>query len=53
MQTTDSWTDANSVEETLNHLRQMAAENVGFFLLHDVDAALKVANRIAIFYWDM
>lgn len=43
--------DEKSVEETLNHLRQMAAENVGVLLItHDIDAALKVANRIAIFY---
>ena len=43
--------DEKSVEETLNHLRQMSAENVGVLLItHDIDAALKVANRIAIFY---
>ena len=35
----------------MNHLRQMAADNVGVLLItHDIDAALKVANRIAIFY---
>ena len=43
--------DEKSVEETLNHLRQMAEDNVGVLLItHDIDAALKVANRIAIFY---
>ena len=43
--------DEKSVEETLNHLRQMSEDNVGVLLItHDIDAALKVANRIAIFY---
>lgn len=43
--------DEKSIEETLNHLRQMAQDNVGVLLItHDIDAALSVADKIAIFY---
>lgn len=43
--------DEKSLEETLNYLREMAKDNVGILLItHDIGAALKVADRIAIFY---
>jgi peptide/nickel transport system ATP-binding protein len=43
--------DEKSIEETLNHLKQMASDGVGVLLItHDIDAALSVADKIAIFY---
>ncbi|MCC7553059.1 MAG: ABC transporter ATP-binding protein [Methanobacteriaceae archaeon] len=43
--------DERSIKETLNHLRQMANDNVGVLLItHDINAALEVADKIAIFY---
>ncbi|WP_409199975.1 oligopeptide/dipeptide ABC transporter ATP-binding protein [Methanobrevibacter sp. DSM 116169] len=43
--------DEKSVKETLNHIKQMAKDNVGVLLItHDIDAALNVADKIAIFY---
>ncbi len=43
--------DEKSVKETLSYFENMAKENVGVLLItHDIDAALKIADRIAIFY---
>ena len=43
--------DEKAVAETLKHLKQMAENGVGVLLItHDINAALEVANRIAIFY---
>ena len=43
--------DEKSVKETLNHLRNMAENDVGILLItHDIHAALEVADRIGIFY---
>ncbi|MCS6907232.1 MAG: ABC transporter ATP-binding protein [Anaerolineales bacterium] len=39
------------VRETLNHLRQLADEGRGVVLItHDIQAALQVADQIAVFY---
>ena len=39
------------VKETLNHLRELAAEGRAVMLItHDIETALKVAQRIAVFY---
>lgn len=39
------------VQETLNHLRQLADEGRGVVLItHDIQAAFQVADRIAVFY---
>lgn len=39
------------VHETLRHLRELAGEGKGVILItHDIDAALEVADRVAIFY---
>lgn len=41
----------DAVTETLNHLRQLADEGRGVILItHDIDAALRVADRVAVFY---
>lgn len=41
----------DAVAETLNHLRQLADEGRGVILItHDIDAALRVADRVAVFY---
>lgn len=43
--------DDKAVEETLSHIRKMADEGVGVLLItHDINAALKVADKVAIFY---
>lgn len=43
--------DDRAIEETLNHIRKMADAGVGVLLItHDINAALKVADRVAIFY---
>ncbi len=43
--------DSQSVEETIKDIRSMAKEGKGVFLItHEIDVALKTANRIAIFY---
>lgn len=43
--------DNETVKETLNHFRQMKENNIGVLLItHDINAALDVADRIAIFY---
>lgn len=43
--------DEKAVQETLNYLKEMAEDNVGILLItHDIEAALKVADKIAIFY---
>ncbi len=43
--------DDKAIEETLNHIRKMADDGVGVLLItHDINAALKVADRVAIFY---
>ncbi|HEY9735515.1 MAG TPA: ABC transporter ATP-binding protein [Trichocoleus sp.] len=39
------------VAETLNHLRELAQEGCGVILItHDIQAALMVADRVAVFY---
>ncbi|NJK99489.1 MAG: ABC transporter ATP-binding protein [Spirulinaceae cyanobacterium SM2_1_0] len=39
------------VTETLNHLRELAREGRGVMLItHDIEAALQVADRVAVFY---
>lgn len=39
------------VQETLNHLRELADENRAVMLItHDIEAALTIADRIAVFY---
>ena len=41
----------DAVVETLNHLRQLADEGRGVILItHDIEAALSVADRVAVFY---
>ena len=41
----------DAVTETLSHLRQLADEGRGVILItHDIEAALRVADRIAVFY---
>lgn len=39
------------VVETLNHLRQLADDGKGVILItHDIEAALRVADKVAVFY---
>ena len=39
------------VQETLNHLRELAHEGRGVILItHDIEAALQIADRVAVFY---
>ncbi|MDB9528967.1 ABC transporter ATP-binding protein [Oscillatoria sp. CS-180] len=39
------------VAETLNHLRELAQEGRGVILItHDIEAALQIADRVAVFY---
>lgn len=39
------------VTETLNHLKELAAEGKGVILItHDIEAALQVADRVTVFY---
>ena len=41
----------DAITETLNHLRQLADEGRGVILItHDIEAALRVADRVAVFY---
>lgn len=43
--------DSKSVEETINDIKKLAEEGKGVLLItHDIDVAIKTANRIAIFY---
>ncbi|MDR2623594.1 MAG: ABC transporter ATP-binding protein [Methanobrevibacter sp.] len=43
--------DEKSLEETLNYLKIMANEGKGVILItHDIQAAVKVSDKIAIFY---
>jgi len=43
--------DDKAIEETLNNIKQMATDGIGVLLItHDINAALKVADKIAIFY---
>jgi peptide/nickel transport system ATP-binding protein len=43
--------DDKAIEETLSHIRKMADDGVGVLLItHDINAALKVADKVAIFY---
>lgn len=43
--------DAQSVAETIKDIKQMAGEGKGVLLItHEIDVALKTADRIAIFY---
>ena len=38
-------------EETLHHIKQLSKANTGvMFITHDIHAALKIADRIAVFY---
>jgi len=42
---------ADIVDETLKHLRQLADQGRGVVLItHDIAAALKIADRVAVFY---
>ncbi len=39
------------VKETLSHLRELATEGRGVILItHDIEAALQIADRVAVFY---
>lgn len=39
------------VKETLNHLKELATEGRGVILItHDIEAALQIADRVAVFY---
>ncbi|MBE7469550.1 MAG: ABC transporter ATP-binding protein [Anaerolineae bacterium] len=41
----------DAVTETLNHLRELANEGRGVILItHDIEAALRVADKVAVFY---
>ena len=43
--------DAKSVEETINDIRNLKEQGKGVLLItHEIDVALKTADRIAIFY---
>lgn len=43
--------DDVAIEETLKDIKQMANEGIGVLLItHDINAALKVSDKIAIFY---
>ncbi|MBZ9571428.1 ABC transporter ATP-binding protein [Methanobrevibacter sp. TMH8] len=43
--------DDAAIEETLNNIKKMANDGIGVLLItHDINAALKVADKIAIFY---
>ena len=43
--------DQKTVEETLNHFKNMKKDGIGVLLItHDIHAALEVADRIGIFY---
>ena len=43
--------DEKTVQETLNHFKQMKKDGIGVLLItHDIHAALEVADRIGIFY---
>ncbi|MDR0901031.1 MAG: ABC transporter ATP-binding protein [Methanobrevibacter sp.] len=43
--------DDKSIKETLNHIKQMADDGAGVILItHDINAALEVADKVAIFY---
>ncbi|AMK15653.1 ATP-binding cassette domain-containing protein [Methanobrevibacter olleyae] len=43
--------DDKSVEETINDIKKLAEEGKGVLLItHDIEVAIRTANRIAIFY---
>lgn len=43
--------DKEAWEETLNHIKRLSKANTGImFITHDIHAALKIADRIAVFY---
>lgn len=43
--------DEKSIDETLKYLKEMANNDVGILLItHDIEAALRVSDKIAIFY---
>ncbi|MCQ2971004.1 peptide/nickel transport system ATP-binding protein [Methanobrevibacter gottschalkii] len=43
--------DAKSVEETIKDIRKLAEDGKGVLLItHDIEVAIRTANRIAIFY---
>lgn len=43
--------DAKSVEETINDIKRLAEDGKGIILItHDIEVAIRTANRIAIFY---
>lgn len=43
--------DEEALEETLSHIKQLSKNKRGImFITHDIHAALKIADRIAVFY---
>ena len=43
--------DESVLNETINHIRQLADEGRGvMFITHDISTALKVADKVAVFY---
>lgn len=43
--------DESALNETISHLKKLAIDGNGVMLItHDIEAALKVANKIAVFY---
>ncbi|MBJ7882022.1 ABC transporter ATP-binding protein [Gelidibacter salicanalis] len=43
--------DEQALEETLTHIKQLSENDRGMmFITHDIHAALKIADRIAVFY---
>lgn len=43
--------DEKTLNETLNYLREMAEKGCAVLLItHDIEAALKISNKIAVFY---
>lgn len=43
--------DKEAWEETLTHIKQLSKANTGIlFITHDIHAALKIADKIAVFY---
>lgn len=43
--------DEQTLDETLNHIKKLSKNNRGImFITHDIHAALKIADRIAVFY---
>ena len=43
--------DTKSIEETINNIKQMSEEGISVLLItHDINVAIKTANRIGVFY---